>query len=150
MNSRVIEPLLVSAPLASFAELLANYTVLLQDEPQSAHFVDWSTNHTAGADAFYFSFQDNAYNKQIISEPLPEDATPMPATSSSIEGFCAITKNATKSFPPALRDSTWGGPAHLEFDINLTSTKSLVFMDTDIARPHNIQQGAEVLYMIPV
>ena len=73
LNSRVTEPLLVYAPLASFAELLAVF--LPDDEPQSAHFVDWS-NHTAGADAFYFFFQDNAYI-QIIFEPLPEDATPM-------------------------------------------------------------------------
>jgi hypothetical protein len=79
MNSRVTEPLVVSAPLASFAELLAYSAVLLQDKPQSAHFVDWS-NHTEGADAFYFSFEDNAYI-QIISEPLPEDAIPIPAPS---------------------------------------------------------------------
>jgi len=85
MNSRVTEPLVVSATLASFAELLAYSAVLLQDKPQSAHFVDWS-NHTAGTDAFYFFFQDNAYI-QIVFEPLPEDATPMPATSSSIEGY---------------------------------------------------------------
>ena len=42
-----------------------------------------------------------------------------------------------------------GEPARLEFDTILTSTKSLIRMDTAIARQH-IQQGAEVLYMIPV
>ena len=112
--------------------------------------MDWSNNHTEDAEAFFFfSFQDNAYI-QIISEPLPEDATPLPTTSSSIEGFRAINENVPKTFPQALRDPVWGEPARLEFDTILTSTKSLVRMDTAIAR-HHIQQGAEVvLYMIPV
>ena len=147
MNSRIHEPLLVSASLASSAELLAYSAVLLQSTPQSAHFVDWS-NHTDDADAFYFSFQDNAYI-QILSEPLPEDAPPMPSTSPFVEGYRAITENVPKTFPQALRDPVWGDPARLEFETILTTTKSLVRMDTAIARQH-IQQGAEVLYMIPV
>ena len=147
MNSRIQEPLLVSAPLASSAELLAYSAVLLQSTPQSAHFVDWS-NHIDDADAFYFSFQDNAYI-QILSEPLPEDSPPMPSTSLSVEGYRAITENVPKTFPQALRDPVWGDPARLEFETILTTTKSLVRMDTAIARQH-IQQGAEVLYMIPV
>ena len=145
MNSRIAEPLTVSAPLASSAELLAYSAATLQ-RPQSAHFVDWS-NHIDDADAFYFSFQDNAYI-HIVSDLLP-DATPMPTTFHSIEGFRAITENVPKSFPQALRDPVWGEPARLEFDTILTSTKSLVRMDTALARQH-IQQGAEVLYMIPV
>jgi hypothetical protein len=108
MNSRIQEPLLVSAPLASSAELLAYSAVLLQSTPQSAHFVDWS-NHTDDADAFYFSFQDNAYI-QILSEPLPEDSPPMPSTSLSVEGYRAITENVPKTFPQALRDPVWGDP----------------------------------------
>ena len=145
MNSRVAEPIIVSAPLASSTELLAYSAVLLQGPP-TAHFVDWS-NHTEDADAFYFSFQDNAYI-QIVSDALPA-TTPLPATFHSVEGFRAITENVPKTFPQALRDPVWGEPARLEFETILTSTKSLVRMDTALARQH-IQQGAEVLYMIPV
>ena len=146
MNSRVAEPILVSAPLASSAELIAYSAVLLQDQSQSAHFVNWS-NHTEEADAFYFSFQDNAYI-QKVSEALA-DTTTLPTTNQCVEGFRAITKNVPKTFPQALRDPVWGEPARLEFETILTSTKSLVRMDTALARQH-IQQGAEVLYMIPV
>jgi hypothetical protein len=145
MNSRVAEPILTSAPLASAAELLAYSAVLLQGPP-TAHFVDWS-NHIEDADAFYFSFQDNAYI-QIVSDALPA-TTPLPATFQSVEGFRAITENVPKTFPQALRDPVWGEPARLEFETILTSTKSLVRMDTALARQH-IQHGAEVLYMIPV
>ena len=128
MNSRVTEPLLFSASLASSSELLAYSAVLLQSPSQSAYFVDWST-HTDDADAFYFSFQDNAYI-QIISEPLP-DATSIPAVSSLIEAFRAITENVPKTFLQALRDPVFPqAPARLEFDIILTTTKSLVRMDT--------------------
>ncbi len=136
----------MSAPLASSAELIAYSAVLLQDQPQSAHFVDWS-NHTEDADAFYFSFQDNAYI-QIVSDALP-DTTTLPTTNQYVEEFRAITENDLKTFPQALRDPVWGEPARLEIETILASTKSLVRMDTVLARQH-IQQGAEVLYMIPV
>jgi hypothetical protein len=86
---------------------------------------------------------------QIFSEFLLEHAPPMLSTSRSVEGYRAITENVPKTFPQALRDPVWGDPARLEFETILTSTKSLVRMDTAIARQH-IQQGAEVLYMIPV
>jgi hypothetical protein len=126
MISRVAEPILVSTPLASSAELIAYSAVLLQS-PQTAHFVDWS-NHTEDAEAFYFSFQDNAYI-QIVSDALP-DTTTLPTTNQCVEGFRAITENVPKTFPQALRDPVWGEPARFEFETIITSTKSLVQMDT--------------------
>jgi hypothetical protein len=137
MNSRVAEPILVSAPLASSAELIAYSAILLQDQPQSAHFVNWS-NHTEDADASCFSFQDNAYI-QIVSDALA-DTTTLPTTNQCVEQFCAITENVPKTFPQALRDSVWGEPARLEFETILTSAKSLVRMDTALVRQH-IQQA---------
>ncbi len=86
-----------------------------------------SSNHTEDTDAFYFSFQDNAYI-QIVSEAL--------ADTTCVEGFRAITKNVPKPFPQALRDPVWSEPARLEFETILTSTKSLVRMDTALARQH--------------
>ena len=98
--------------------------------------MDWS-NHTEEADAFYFSFQDNAYI-QIVSDTIP-DTTTLPTTNQCVKGFRAITENVPKTFPQALRDPVWGEPARLEFETILTSTKSLVRMDTALVRQH-IQQ----------
>ena len=93
-----------------------------------------SSNHTEDTDAFYFSFQDNAYI-QKVSEALA-DTTTLPTTNQCVEGFRAITKNVPKTFPQALRDPVWGEPARLEFETILTSTKSIVRMDTALARQH--------------
>ena len=60
----------------------------------------------------------------------------MPNTSPFVEGYRAITENVPKTFPQALRDPVWGDPARLEFETILTTTKSLVRMDTAIARQH--------------
>ncbi len=125
----------MSAPLASSAELIAYSAVLLQSL-HTALFVDWS-NHTEDADAFYFSFQGNAYI-QIVSDALP-DTTTLPTTNQCVEGSRAITENVHKTFPQAL--VTFSQPARLEFETILTSTKSLVRMETALARQH-IQQGA--------
>ena len=62
-----------------------------------------------------------------------------------LKATAQLPRMSPKTFPQAQRDPVWGEPARLEFD----ATKSLVRMDTSVAR-HHIQQGAEVLYMIPV
>ena len=80
-TNRTAETPTVSAPLASSAELLA-YSASMLERTHSAHFVDWSI-HTEDADAFYFSFEDNAYI-HIVSNPSPDSAP----TSTHIVSLC--------------------------------------------------------------
>ena len=88
------------------------------------------------------TFTMSSFHRTLFFFPTAEIVVLYFTTSSSIEGFRAITENVPKTFPQALRDPVWGEPARLEFDTILTSTKSLVRMDTAIAR-HHIQQGEE-------
>jgi hypothetical protein len=96
MNSGIKEPLVVSAPLASSDEILAYSAVLLQiTAPHSAYFADWST-HVDDSDAYYFSFQDNAYI-QIISEPLPH-APPSLQSTFSLKATAQLPRMSPRHF----------------------------------------------------
>ena len=88
-------------------------------------------------------FQDNSYI-HIHSNPLIESPSVSLPTPDTVDSYRAVTENVPKTFPQALRN-----PARVEFETILNSTQSMVRMDAAIAR-HHIQQGAEVLYMIPV
>ena len=157
-------PIVSAAELLSFSESLLPQAIvpplMTADKGLASkniygcsYQVDWTAIVLADEPVYCYSFPHNAY---LVFDAL--DAPPLSEHSlanisldptHNIDAYRAVTVDVPKTFKQALAHPKWGEPAHTELRILTEENKAMVRIDADLAKQH-IENGAEVLYMIPV
>ena len=154
-------PIASAAELLSFSESLLPRTIVTtipEDNMGSvskniygySYQVDWTAFVLADEPVYCYSFTHNAYLvfDALDAPPLSEHFN-LSDSAPSLDAYRAVTVDVPKTFKQALAHPKWGEPAHTELRILTEENKAMVRIDSDLAKQH-IENGAEVLYMIPV